>query len=173
VAAASLRRIAPAVVEPAAEDGPVRMGALADKIAYRLRVAQEASFSAFSELTDESGLRPGHYAMLQIIADNPGITQTALSAAIGRDKTTLTPSLANMERHGVIERAAHPRDGRSRLLRLTAKGKRTLARLAACAARHDRRIDAMLTAQERAELLRLLDRIAAGLTRPDARNQPS
>ncbi|HEX8446732.1 MAG TPA: MarR family winged helix-turn-helix transcriptional regulator [Sphingomonas sp.] len=138
---------------------------LAGSVAFQLRLAQAASFQAYSERAAEPGLRPGRYAILQFIADHPGIGQTGLSHAVGRDKTTLTPTLADLERRGLIVRAPDPRDGRARRLSLTDAGHGLLARLADHARAHDARVDAIL-GPDRAVLLALLARLIRGLDGP-------
>ncbi len=148
--------------------GPVRVDGLADNIAYQLRLAQEASFETFAALTGESGLRPGRYAMLRIIGDNPGVSQTELSRAIGRDKTTLTPSLADMERGGLILRETDPFDRRTRRLSLTPRGDSMLGRLTISAQQHDSRLDSILGVDDKVALLRLLRRVTAGLAQDRA-----
>ena len=55
-------------------------------------MAQEATFQAFSRLSKEIGESPGRFATLTLIERNPGISQTELSRAAGRDKSTLRPS---------------------------------------------------------------------------------
>ena len=135
---------------------------LSGSVAFRLRLAQAASFQAYSERAAEPGLRPGRYAILQFIADQPGIGQTGLSQAVGRDKTTLTPTLADLERRGLILRSPDPQDGRARCLSLTEAGHAVLARLAYHAHAHDRRMDEILGA-DRALLIDLLDRLICGL----------
>lgn len=150
------------IATPALPSGSAR---LLKSIAFQLRLAQAASFQAFSESAAESGLRPGRYAILQLIGDSPGIGQTGLSQAVGRDKTTLTPTLADLERRGLIVRAADPRDGRARRLSLTDAGRDVLARLASHAEAHDRRIDAILGA-DRDAFLALLFRLTDGLDSP-------
>jgi DNA-binding MarR family transcriptional regulator len=114
----------------AAAFGGVHLGTLADAIGFNLRLAQNASFQAFCAMTGEAGLRPGRYAVLQLIHDNPGISQTVLSRCIGSDKSTLTPILADLERRRLIIRDLDPNDRRGRRLALTAAGADQLAMLA-------------------------------------------
>ena len=142
--------------------GKVGSTRLADTVAFRLRLAQAASFQAYSDRAAEPGLRPGRYAILQLIADQPGIGQTGLSQAVGRDKTTLTPTLADLEKRGLILRARDPADGRARCLSLTAAGQGVLERLASHARDHDAKVDAIL-GPDREVLLELLSRLIDGL----------
>ena len=127
-----------------AASGPVKLGWLGGTIGYNLRLAQNASFHAFSELTGDTGLRPGRYALLQLIDDNPGVSQTVLSRAVGRDKSTLTPVLGDLERRSLIIREPDPLDRRGLRMSLTAAGKIKLAALAERAARDEARLNAIV-----------------------------
>lgn len=144
------------------QDDAAATNSMVDEVAFQLRLAQAASFQAYAERVSEPGLRPGRYAILQLIADRPGIGQTGLSQAVGRDKTTLTPTLADLERQGLIIRAPDPRDGRARCLSLTPVGHAHLARLAHHASDHNCHVDAILGA-DRDALIRLLKRLVQGL----------
>ena len=68
---------------------PIDYGPLAEWVGFNLRMAQDASFQAFARLSQEIDVRPGRFATLTLIGNNPGISQTALSRANGRDKSTL------------------------------------------------------------------------------------
>ena len=67
-------------------------------------MAQIASFQAFAREVGEVDLPPGRFALLTLIGRNPGISQTVLSRAAGRDKSTLTPALRDLKRRGLIAR---------------------------------------------------------------------
>jgi DNA-binding MarR family transcriptional regulator len=140
----------------------IRLGPLDDYIGFHLRLAQAASFRSFKRHTGLRNLRPGWFAVLSIINDNPGITPIALSRASGRDKSTITPVLRDLEREKLISREEIPSDRRSYALRLTQKGAESLAHLATCAAAHDRELDAIV-GDAKGELLALLRRIVAEL----------
>ena len=142
-----------------AED--IDFGPLATWIGFNLRMAQDASFQAFSRLSQEIGVRPGRFATLTLIGRNPGISQTALSRANSRDKSTLTPLIADLVRRGLIRRTRVRNDRRSYRLTLTRAGERALAQLTACAREHERRLDAVIGARERAQFLRTLKKLAA------------
>jgi DNA-binding MarR family transcriptional regulator len=141
--------------------GPVHHGPLADWVGFNLRMAQAASFQAFSHMAKEIGARPGRFATLMLIGRNPGISQTALSRADGRDKSSLTPVLNDLARRGLISRRRTRDDQRAYRLALTPAGKRLLAELTRCARAHERRLDRIIGRRRRAEFLRVLKRIIA------------
>ncbi|WP_424136406.1 MarR family winged helix-turn-helix transcriptional regulator [Roseomonas chloroacetimidivorans] len=143
--------------------GRVRLGRLAETIGFHLRLAQEASFAAFARRSGLSGLKPGHFAALVVIEENPGLSQTALGAAVGRDKSTLTPTLGEMERRGLIRRDRAAADRRSYALFLTPAGEAALATLTAHAAAHDAALDKLVGAENRTAFLETLRRLIAGL----------
>src|SRR5438132_11943779 len=111
-------------------------------------MAQAASFQAFSRLAREIGTRPVRFATLMLIGRNPGISQTALSRANGRDKSSLTPVLNDLTRRGLIRRQRTRADQRAYQLTLTPAGKRLLAQLTQCARAHEQHLDRIIGAPE-------------------------
>jgi DNA-binding MarR family transcriptional regulator len=141
----------------------VDYGPLADWLGFHLRLAQIASFQAFANEAQEVDLSPGRFALLLLIGRNPGISQTALSRAHGSDKSTLTPALNDLKRRGLISRSRLKRDRRSYQLALTPAGHQLLARLTACASRHEQNLDRIIGARDRGRLLQLLRKLHAEL----------
>jgi DNA-binding MarR family transcriptional regulator len=137
----------------------VALGVLGDLIGFHLRQAQDASFRAFARHSGDPHMKPGRFAAMMVINNNPGITQVALGRAIARDKSSITPLIQELQRLGLVSRRASPNDRRSITLRLTTAGKRVLDELLAHALDHDRQLDAIVGAK-RAELLSLLRRIS-------------
>jgi DNA-binding MarR family transcriptional regulator len=138
-------------------------GPLADWLGFHLRMAQIASFQAFAREVGEVELPPGRFALLTLIGRNPGISQTVLSRAAGRDKSTLTPALRDLKRRGLIARNRLQSDRRSYHLTLTPDGEAMLERLTECAARHELKLDRVVGARDRTRLLRLLRKVMTEL----------
>jgi DNA-binding MarR family transcriptional regulator len=141
----------------------VRLGLLENTLGFHLRLAQEASFAAFARRAGTEGLKPGHFATLVVIHENAGLSQTALGAAVGRDKSTLTPRLAELEARGLIRRDRAVADRRSYALSLTPAGEEALSVLTAHAAAHDRALDRLVGAENRDAFCQALRRLTAGL----------
>ena len=139
----------------------VDYGPLAGWVGFNLRMAQAAAFQAFSRLAQEVGTRPGRFATLMLIGRNPGISQTALSRANGRDKSSLTPVLNDLERRGLVIRRRTRADQRAYRLSLTPAGRRLLAELTRCAREHERNLDRIIGAKEQKSFVRILKRIVA------------
>lgn len=141
--------------------GPIDFGPLAHWIGFNLRMAQESAFQAFSRRSQEIGEGPGRFATLTLIGRNRGISQTALSLAAGRDKSSLTPVVEDLVRRGLVARQRMRDDRRTYRLNLTAAGKKTLTQLTRCARQHERNLDAIIGRRDRTRFLQILKRIAA------------
>ena len=147
---------------PEAPEDP-SLGPLESFIGFNLRLAQDASFQAFAKQSGAPHMRPGRFASLMVISQNPGLTQADLGRAIARDKSTVTPLMQSLQRDGLIERRPSAIDRRSVTLWLTEDGERLLASLAGHAREHDRKLDAIV-GDAKPELLRLLKKIVAELS---------
>ena len=110
--------------------------------------AEEAASQAFSRRSLEIGESPGQFATLTIIARNPGISQTELSHANGRDKSSLTP-VVDLVRRGLVERKRVDSDRRAYRPNLTTDGKKALTQLTRCARRHERSLDRIIGLRDR------------------------
>ena len=139
----------------------INFGPLAYWVGFNLRMAQESAFQAFSRRSQEIGESPGRFATLTIIARNPGISQTELSLAAGRDKSSLTPVVEDLVRRGMIERKRVRDDRRTYRLNVTAAGKKTLTQLTRCARRHERILDSIIGLRDRKRFIQILKKIAA------------
>ena len=141
----------------------INFGPLAHWVGFNLRMAQEAAFQAFSRRSLEIGESPGRFATLTLIARNPGISQTELSHANGRDKSSLTPVVEELVRRGLVERKRMDSDRRTYRLNVTSSGKKVLTTLTRCARRHERNLDHVIGARDRKRFIQILKKIAAGI----------
>ena len=140
---------------------PIDFGPLAGWIGFNLRMAQESAFQAFSRRSQEIGESPGRFATLTLIHRNPGISQTELGQASGRDKSSVTPVIEDLVRRGLVERRRMDNDKRAYRLTLTMQGKKALASLMRCARRHERVLDGIVGARDRKRFLEICRKIAA------------
>lgn len=87
---------------------------------YVLRRASSAAMGAFARRLDAIGLRTVEATILQIVHDNPGISQSALGRMLDIQRANMTPMAARLEARGWVQRL--PSDGRSLGLELTEAG---------------------------------------------------
>jgi DNA-binding MarR family transcriptional regulator len=67
------------------------------------------------------GLAPAQFMTLLALWEKDGLTQRELVERLDVEQATMANTLTRMERDGLIERRAHPGDGRSQSVHLTRK----------------------------------------------------
>jgi DNA-binding MarR family transcriptional regulator len=90
--------------------------------------AARALARRFDEAMRPLGLTNGQFSLMMSLnrPEPPGMS--AVASLLGMDRTTLTAVLKALQRRGLVKVTADPADGRARLMTLTAKGRRLLAR---------------------------------------------
>ena len=73
-----------------------------------------------------SDLRPGHGCVFSYI-DEEGTRLTDLAERSGLTKQSVGEAVADLERHGYVERVPDPQDGRAKIIRLTPHGADAIA----------------------------------------------
>lgn len=86
-----------------------------------------------------------------------------LAAMVGRDHSTVSRQLAKLEDLGLLERTPSSTDGRVRLLKPSAAGRRMLAMFAKTRRKLLEELLRDWNAHERAQLLRLLTNLSASI----------
>jgi DNA-binding MarR family transcriptional regulator len=147
--------------DPAAE--PIDLGPFGDWIGFQLRMAQIASFQGFARHAQGIGLSPGRFAALMLIDRNPGLSQTALSRAIGSDKSTLTPVLDDLVKRGLISRERTRADRRLYELKLTDAGRKAMRSMYERAQSHESELDEIVGSRDRAQFMAILRKISTAL----------
>ncbi|MGV6875316.1 MarR family winged helix-turn-helix transcriptional regulator [Pseudochelatococcus sp. B33] len=102
----------------------------------------------------------GQFSLLMSLNQPEPPSLGSIAALLALDRTTLTANLKPLERRGLVETAISPKDKRTRLLRLTEKGRALLIRALPIWERTHAEIEKKLTAPDvlRAGLL-ILSRI--------------
>ena len=130
-------------------------------VGYALRRAQGVIFADFNQTLAELDLRPGQFAVLVLIDQNPGTSQSNVSAALGIQKANFVATIADLEKRGLVRRRKSQSDARTYSLGLTATGRALLLHAQALQSVHEARVIALLGAEGRLQLLRLLERLAS------------
>jgi len=136
------------------------MTPLSGYVGYALRRAQGAIFADFNHTLAKLNLRPGQFAVLVLIDQNPGTSQSSVSAALGIQKANFVATIADLEDRGLVRRRKSESDGRTYSLGLTPRGRATLQHAAELQSLHEARVIAQIGSEERLQLLNLLDRLA-------------
>jgi DNA-binding MarR family transcriptional regulator len=126
---------------------------LLKRLGFRLK---ERTLQAY----ETTGLSPYDHGVLALLEEEPVETQAMIADALGYDRSHLVGVLDDLEARELIARRRDPADRRCHLVTLTPAGKEAVARLRLVAKQVDDEFFEPLTADERAQLFGLLQRIA-------------
>lgn len=104
-----------------AAHAPMKLGALENNVGFFMRKSVLAAQSSFLRETGVK-LMTGQYSVMEIIANNPGRTQSAIAWAAGLDRSSLVPILNQFEKNGWIEKGPVENDKRAYAVTLTEAG---------------------------------------------------
>jgi DNA-binding MarR family transcriptional regulator len=103
-------------------------GRMDDPDLLRLLLAAHRSLATeLDQSLEERGYpeaRPGHVAVLRFIDRRSGTRLTELAERAGMTKQAMMQLVDDLESHGFVRRVADPDDGRAKMVRLTARGRR-------------------------------------------------
>ena len=132
-------------------------------VGLRLAQAQLATRAIFIQQVGEPlNLRPVEFAVLSMVAADPGTPQTRLARALSVTPPNMTGIINRMEGRGWIERSASTEDRRSQMLKLTRSGAALLRESTLRIAAAEKAL-LRLSPAEQAMLLELLDKVSRGL----------
>jgi DNA-binding MarR family transcriptional regulator len=114
-----------------------------------------------SEALAQERMRRQHFTVLTSLAEQGEASQAALGRRLWIDRSDLHAIVGELELDGLIARVRDPKDRRRNVVTITTSGKATLRRLDALVDRAQRELLAPLSASERRELIRLLERLIA------------
>jgi DNA-binding MarR family transcriptional regulator len=131
-------------------------------VGYQVRRTQAKIFAEFEATLGDFDFTPGSFGVLTLIRANPGITQVALAAAFGVDKSTMSPVIYRLEKRGLVRREVLASDRRCHALFFEPSAETVFV-----AAREKFRaleagVAARLSKAEQRELARLLGKLQGG-----------
>ena len=126
-------------------------------------VAQLGAYAAerFGERAAALDFTRPQAGLLRLISREPGLSQQAVARRLGTPPSRLVALVDGLEQRGLIERRRNPGDRRNYALHPTAAGERAMAALSQASLEHEQAISAPLTEAERAQLSKLLGKLAA------------
>lgn len=136
-----------------------------DLLMYRIaRIATIADRSGQLSISRQFGLTLGAWRVLGVVRAFAPVTLTELAAELYLDKGQLSRTLSDLIDSGLVRRAAGQRNRRQTFLEPTAEGLRLHDRVLAFVAGRNARMMRTLSAAERADLFRLLDKVMGAVT---------
>lgn len=123
---------------------------------HHIRRLQQIAVALFLQEAEPLGVTPVQYAVLQAVANEPGLDQRTLAGRVALDTSTVAGVVDRLEARALLQRQASARDRRVRQLQLTPEGEALRVQVEPAMRRAQQRILAPLARAERAEFLRLL-----------------
>jgi MarR family transcriptional regulator, lower aerobic nicotinate degradation pathway regulator len=117
-----------------------------------------ASHTRFSQALEPVGMKPSHFALLNVLGAREGAIQQELGAEMRIDPSTMVSLIDELEAAGLARRRPHAKDRRAREVAITPKGRRVLERARRLAVQVEDDVLRGLTPAERGELLMLMRR---------------
>ena len=131
-------------------------------VGFLLSQLGSANARWFHETLVPVGLEPRQFAILRFVSQDEGQSQQALGDTLGIAPSRMVALIDELEERGLVERRPNPSDRRARALHVTSAGRRLLAAAMKRARAHEAQLCAPLTGDERAALIDMLQRVAAG-----------
>ncbi len=127
-------------------------------LGFHLKRTGSLSNSLYMRAAADCGVISSQFGALEIISDNPGISQQAVGNLLGLDKSSISPAITRLAKNKLVRREPGSYK-RSYCLYITEEGENLLAQLRQRAKTHEKFLAKALTPQERDTLIALLDRL--------------
>jgi DNA-binding MarR family transcriptional regulator len=131
---------------------PLALGVLEDLVGFHVRMAAAAIYRDFAAEIAPLELTQKQFAVLELIAQNPDVSQIDLATALGTDRATMMALVDRLEARGLLARRPSATDRRRQALSLTSAGDALHAAAHRAIATHEARLTADFTASELAGL---------------------
>jgi MarR family transcriptional regulator, lower aerobic nicotinate degradation pathway regulator len=129
------------------------------KPGHLIRRLQQIAVAIFMEETAAFDITPVQYSALLAVRNHDGIDQTTLMKIIAFDRSTIGEVMKRLEKKRLVKRVTSASDRRTRLLTITPSGRKLLARVKKAVDAAQDKIVAPLSAQERAEFMRMMHKL--------------
>lgn len=130
-----------------------------------LQLADDVSWAFASHNQGRLGISSGRLALLLLLERSSGkpprLSDLARRADVARP--TVTRLVGGLDKAGLVVQRRDPDDGRARRVELTPAGRQLVRRIAPGHAKRLAALTQRLSADERVELARLLDKVRVGL----------
>jgi len=138
----------------------VDVGVLKRSLGFSLRRAQLSAYKDYGRFMEALNVRPAQFAVLVLVRENPGLTQTAISLKLGIQRANFVSLLDELEKRGWVERRSSQKDRRSFALHLTKLGDALLKQAIATHSELETDMAQRLGKEDTKLLVRLLNKFA-------------
>ena len=136
---------------------------LETSLGYLLKEASSALRSAMEAVLKPLGMTVTHYSCLELLAQRPGLSNSALARGAFVTRQSMNVLLQSLEHDGLVRRPEQAPSGRALPTELTPKGRRQLTAASAAVKAVEVRMAARLSAAEQAQFGDMLSRCVGSL----------
>jgi DNA-binding MarR family transcriptional regulator len=136
---------------------------LETSLGYLLKEASSALRAAMEEVLRPLGMSVTHYSCLELLAQRPGLSNSELARGAFVTRQTMNVLLQSLERDGYVTRPGEAPVGKALPARLTASGRRSLARATVAVRSVELRMLAGMSSAEQGAAFRSLQSMIAAL----------
>ncbi|WP_353111055.1 MarR family winged helix-turn-helix transcriptional regulator [Salinisphaera dokdonensis] len=141
-------------------DGELDQSPLLSLVGYQLRRADIAMRQTFTrDIVNVFNLRPVEFSVLVLLKHNSQVTHKRLSQALDVAPSNMVAVVGRLKKDGLLTRARNPSDGRSIILKLTAKGETLETEVRSAVEHMEAEALASWKNSEHEQLLELLQRV--------------
>jgi DNA-binding MarR family transcriptional regulator len=126
---------------------------LSDRPGHLVRRLHQIHVAMFLEECAAYSLTPVQYAVMTVLAQDPGLDQISIASAAAIDRTNVADVLSRLEQRGIVARRVSPADRRMKLAVLTDRGARITRDMEASMQRAQDRFLEPLSPDRRAALM--------------------
>lgn len=134
---------------------------LEKSIGFKINKTANKINHKFNSLLQNYNIAPEQRATLEIIKYESDVNQTKIANILAKDKTTISRTLAALEKKGFIEK--EQLDKRTNLIKLTAKGEQILEDSHQCVQDFRKHLYSNLNEQEANKLIELLEKVSLSI----------
>ncbi len=136
-------------------------------VSHLIHRAEQTAGDIFARTAPSGVVTPRQFAILDAIAELPGISQTGLVDKTGIDRSTLADIVRRMLDKGLVQRERTAEDARAYAVKLTRKGTNTLKRMQPVAQTVDKQIMDAIPKEHRDLFLRVMAQMVSSLSPED------
>jgi DNA-binding MarR family transcriptional regulator len=135
---------------------------LFERPGFLIRRLHQIHGSLFAEETSEFNITPVQYSLLTTLEALGEIDQNTLAVEIGLERSSVAEVIPRLHARGLVNRKQAAHDKRLRLVRLSAQGRRLVAKMATAVQRaHDRTIEHLSPAERDVFMLQMIRLVEA------------
>lgn len=135
------------------------MSSCHETFAYKFYSIKRRMIAASRQSLQKAGISHDMYIVLRPIYETPGLTQREIGEICGKDANVIVKTIDRLERLGLVTRIRGEKDRRTFTLHITEAGVKLVEDCWDDFVGQQEACLGMLTAKEKAELNRLLDKI--------------